>query len=79
MLASISAPVTTIMPGGCIPPRGSNPSGCWDPREWREQPTLPEPKPWERNCWDPSKWGTPIQLPSPDAEIQAVESAKLLG
>ncbi len=65
MLATVStSPATSIMPGGCIPP-------------WIT-PTLPTaPKPWERNCWDPTKWG--IQLPSPDADIQAVESAKLLG
>lgn len=64
MLATASAPVTQIMPGGCFPPI---------------TPTRPiEPKPWERNCWDPTKWGT-IQLPSPDADVQAVASAKLLG
>ncbi|MCW2922159.1 MAG: hypothetical protein JWL76_2033 [Thermoleophilia bacterium] len=73
MLAStVSAPVTSIMPGGCYHPLPTGPSGCWDTR-----PT--EPKPWERNCWDPTKWGTPIQLPSPDAEIQVVEGAKLVG
>ncbi len=65
MLATVSAPVASIMPGGCLPPHIT--------------PTLPvEPKPWERNCWDPSKWGT-IQLPSPDSDVQAVASAKLIG
>lgn len=64
MLATATAPVTSIMPGGCIPP-------------WIT-PTLPvEPKPWERNCWDPTKWN--VQLPSPDAEIQAIEGAALIG
>jgi hypothetical protein len=66
MLASITAPFTGILPGGCLPPHIT--------------PTLPvEPKPWERNCWDPTKWGSQIQLPSPDSEIQAVKAAALLG
>lgn len=55
---------TSILPGGCLPPHIT--------------PTLPvEPKPWERNCWDPTKWG--VQLPSPDADVQAIEGAALVG
>ncbi len=66
MITTATAPVATILPGGCLPPHIT--------------PTLPvEPKPWERNCWDPTKWGTDIQLPSPDSEIQALAGAAQLG
>lgn len=63
MLVTTTAPVTTIMPGGCLPP-------------WIT-PTLPtEPKPWERNCWDPTKWNLPT--PTPAGDRQAIAAAAAL-